>query len=100
MAQRSDEQGKTRRRRSLPWGPGRSHLASATHQRRQLAAALLLQSRVNAENHEFHRLGHTHRGGKALILENLQVLTGEAEYGRPETQQTENGYGPAIAANL
>jgi hypothetical protein len=45
---------------------------------------------VNAENHEFHRLGHTHGGGKALILENLQVLTGEAEYGRPEIQQTEN----------
>ena len=41
---------------------------------------------MNAENHEFHRLGHMHRGGKALILENLQVLTGEAEYGRPEIQ--------------
>ena len=32
---------------------------------------------------------HAHGGSKALILDNLRALTGEAEYGRPETQQTE-----------
>ncbi len=31
--------------------------------------------------------GHTHGGGEAQILDNLQVLTGEAEYGRPEIQR-------------
>ncbi len=31
--------------------------------------------------------GHTHGGGEAQILDNLRVLTGEAEYGRPEVQR-------------
>jgi predicted phosphodiesterase len=31
--------------------------------------------------------GHTHGGGEAQILDNLQVLPGEAEYGRPEIQR-------------
>ena len=28
--------------------------------------------------------GHTHSAGEALVLPNLRVLTGGAEYGRPE----------------
>ena len=32
--------------------------------------------------------GHTHGGGTAQILGNLQVLTGEAHYGRPAIQMT------------
>jgi len=31
--------------------------------------------------------GHTHGGGQAQILDNLLVLTGGAEYGKPEIQQ-------------
>ena len=31
--------------------------------------------------------GHTHSGGEASILANLQVLTGAAEYGEPEVQR-------------
>ena len=31
--------------------------------------------------------GHTHGSGETQILENLQVLTGGAEYGRPEIQR-------------
>lgn len=31
--------------------------------------------------------GHTHGSGKARILDNLQVLTGGATYGRPDVQQ-------------
>jgi 3',5'-cyclic-AMP phosphodiesterase len=31
--------------------------------------------------------GHTHGSGEARILDNLQVLTGGAEYGRPEIQR-------------
>ena len=27
--------------------------------------------------------GHTHGGGEIAVLDNLRVLTGEAEYGRP-----------------
>ena len=31
--------------------------------------------------------GHTHGGGELKLLENLHVLTGEAEYGKPAIQQ-------------
>ncbi len=31
--------------------------------------------------------GHTHGGGEVRVLENLRVLTGPAEYGKPEIQQ-------------
>jgi hypothetical protein len=31
--------------------------------------------------------GHTHGRGQAQILDNLLVLTGGAEYGKPEVQQ-------------
>jgi hypothetical protein len=31
--------------------------------------------------------GHTHGRGQARILDNLLVLTGGAEYGKPEVQQ-------------
>ena len=31
--------------------------------------------------------GHTHSAGEAQILPNLRVLTGGAEYGRPEVQR-------------
>jgi hypothetical protein len=31
--------------------------------------------------------GHTHGGGEVQVLENLRVVTGPAEYGRPEIQQ-------------
>ncbi len=31
--------------------------------------------------------GHTHGGGEAQIMQNLRVLTGSAEYGRPEIQK-------------
>ena len=31
--------------------------------------------------------GHTHSGGEAQLLDNLRVLTGEAQYGRPEIQR-------------
>jgi len=31
--------------------------------------------------------GHTHDGGKLQVLENLRVLTGPAEYGKPQIQQ-------------
>jgi hypothetical protein len=31
--------------------------------------------------------GHTHGGGEVQVLENLRVLTGPAEYGRPEIQR-------------
>jgi 3',5'-cyclic-AMP phosphodiesterase len=31
--------------------------------------------------------GHTHGNGETRILDNLQVLTGGAEYGRPEIQR-------------
>jgi len=31
--------------------------------------------------------GHTHVGGAVRVLANLQVLTGPAEYGRPEIQR-------------
>jgi 3',5'-cyclic-AMP phosphodiesterase len=31
--------------------------------------------------------GHTHDGGEVSVLENLQVLTGPAEYGKPEIQR-------------
>jgi Icc protein len=30
---------------------------------------------------------HTHSSGEAQILPNLRVLTGRAEYGRPEIQR-------------
>jgi 3',5'-cyclic-AMP phosphodiesterase len=32
--------------------------------------------------------GHTHGHGTARILPNLAVITGGAEYGRPEIQRT------------
>lgn len=31
--------------------------------------------------------GHTHSAGRAQILDNLEVLTGEAQYGEPKVQQ-------------
>ena len=31
--------------------------------------------------------GHTHSAGEAQVLPNLRVLTGGAEYGRPELQR-------------
>ena len=31
--------------------------------------------------------GHTHSPGEAQVLPNLLVLTGGAEYGRPEVQR-------------
>ena len=31
--------------------------------------------------------GHTHGSGEIQVLENLRVVTGQAEYGRPEIQQ-------------
>ena len=31
--------------------------------------------------------GHTHGGGELQVLDNLQVLTGEAEYGNPVIQR-------------
>lgn len=31
--------------------------------------------------------GHTHGGGEVQVAENLRVVTGQAEYGRPEIQQ-------------
>ena len=31
--------------------------------------------------------GHTHGGGELQVLENLRVVTGPAEYGKPEIQQ-------------
>ncbi len=31
--------------------------------------------------------GHTHGGGELQVAENLKVLTGAAEYGKPEIQQ-------------
>jgi 3',5'-cyclic-AMP phosphodiesterase len=31
--------------------------------------------------------GHTHGGGELQVLENLRVLTGPAEYGKPEIEQ-------------
>jgi 3',5'-cyclic-AMP phosphodiesterase len=31
--------------------------------------------------------GHTHGGGEVQVLENLRVLTGQAEYGKPEIQR-------------
>jgi hypothetical protein len=31
--------------------------------------------------------GHTHGGGEILVAENLRVVTGPAEYGKPEIQQ-------------
>ena len=31
--------------------------------------------------------GHTHDGGELQVLENLRVVTGPAEYGKPEIQQ-------------
>jgi predicted MPP superfamily phosphohydrolase len=31
--------------------------------------------------------GHTHGGGEVQVLENLRVVTGPAEYGKPEIQQ-------------
>ena len=31
--------------------------------------------------------GHTHSAGEAQVLPNLRVLTGGAEYGRPEVQR-------------
>jgi len=34
--------------------------------------------------------GHTHGGGELKVLENLHVLTGEAEYGEPAIQQVVN----------
>ena len=30
--------------------------------------------------------GHTHSGGKLQVLDNLQVLTGKAEYGHPKVE--------------
>jgi len=32
--------------------------------------------------------GHTHGGGEVQVLDNLQVLTGEAEYGKPKINGT------------
>ncbi len=31
--------------------------------------------------------GHTHSGGEISVAENLRVVTGPAEYGKPEIQQ-------------
>ena len=31
--------------------------------------------------------GHTHGGGEIQVVENLQVVTGAAEYGTPEIRQ-------------
>jgi hypothetical protein len=31
--------------------------------------------------------GHTHDGGEIQVAENLRVITGPAEYGKPEIQQ-------------
>ncbi len=31
--------------------------------------------------------GHTHGGGEIQVLENLRVLTGPAEYGKPEIER-------------
>ena len=31
--------------------------------------------------------GHTHGGGEVQVAANLRVVTGPAEYGRPEIQQ-------------
>jgi predicted MPP superfamily phosphohydrolase len=31
--------------------------------------------------------GHTHDGGELQVLKNLRVVTGPAEYGRPEFQR-------------
>ena len=31
--------------------------------------------------------GHTHGGGEIQVLENLRVVTGQAEYGKPQIQQ-------------
>jgi hypothetical protein len=30
--------------------------------------------------------GHTHSSGRARVLPNMEVFTGQAEYGRPEIQ--------------
>jgi len=30
--------------------------------------------------------GHTHGGGEVQVAENLRVMTGPAEYGKPEVQ--------------
>ena len=32
--------------------------------------------------------GHTHGGGEIQVLENLRVLTGEAQYGKPRISRT------------
>ena len=40
--------------------------------------------------------GHTHGSGKAEILENLLVITGGAESGRPAPQQVLEFDGPAV----
>jgi hypothetical protein len=31
--------------------------------------------------------GHTHHGGEVQMVENLRVVTGAAEYGRPQIQR-------------
>jgi len=31
--------------------------------------------------------GHTHGGGEVQVLENLRVVTGPEEYGKPEIQR-------------
>jgi hypothetical protein len=31
--------------------------------------------------------GHTHSGGEVHVVENLRVVTGPAEYGKPEIQR-------------
>jgi len=31
--------------------------------------------------------GHTHGGARALVQDNIEVITGEAVYGRPNVQE-------------